>query len=198
MRAVPGVDAPRPVPDPIRAAVAATLMRLGRQRFTLSAVADDASVSRSTLYNWYGDKQTAVDDAFDYLAEQFVAMFAVAVQAETTLAGQLGRAAVSISEHRRWADPLSLHTTDLLDLILDERGDELMAQSTAFWSPLIAAAAQRGELPRTVDVDAAAEWIIRALLGIELLPPMHLDLTDPDAVSNYFSTHILGGIHGQT
>lgn len=184
----------RRAPEPVRAAVAATLLRLGRQRFSLSAAAQDGSVSRSTLYNWFGDKQSAVDAAFDYLAEQFVAMFAVAVQTEDTLAGQLGQAAVAISEHRRWADPLSLHTTDLIDLILDERGDDLMRQSVAFWAPLIRSAAQRGEVTGGIDADAAAESILRALFSIELLPPIHVDLTNPDAVRTYFSTYILGGI----
>ena len=56
----------RRVPEPVRAAVAATLLRLGRQRFSLSAAAQDGSVSRSTLYNWFGDKQSAVDAAFDH------------------------------------------------------------------------------------------------------------------------------------
>ncbi|RUP39169.1 MAG: TetR/AcrR family transcriptional regulator, partial [Gordonia sp. (in: high G+C Gram-positive bacteria)] len=27
-----------------------------------------------------------------------------------------------------------------------------------------------------------------------LLPPIHVDLTNPDAVRTYFSTYILGGI----
>ena len=104
----------------------------GRQRFSLSAAAQDGSVSRSTLYNWFGDKQSAVDAAFDYLAEQFVAMFAVAVQTEDTLAGQPGQAAVAISEHRRWPTPVVAHHRPI-DLILDERGDDPMRQSVAFW-----------------------------------------------------------------
>ena len=53
---------------------------------------------------------------------------------------------------------------------------------------------QRGEVTGGIDADAAAEWILRALFSIELLPPIHVDLTNPDAVRTYFSTYILGGI----
>jgi len=184
----------RTAPEHIRAAVATTLVRLGMQRFSLSAAAEQAAVSRSTLYNWFGDKQTAIEAAFDYLAEQFISLFAVAVQTESTLAGQVGQAAAAVSEHRSWADPLALHTTDLLDMILDERGDDLMRRAVAFWSPFIEDAQRRKEIGRTVDVDEAAEWIIRALISIELLPPMRVDLKNPSAVRKYFSAYIMGGI----
>ncbi|NMK78178.1 TetR/AcrR family transcriptional regulator, partial [Staphylococcus capitis] len=39
------------VPEPIVAAVAQTLVRSGIQRFSLSAAADEAGVSRGTIYN---------------------------------------------------------------------------------------------------------------------------------------------------
>ncbi|WP_026303671.1 TetR/AcrR family transcriptional regulator [Jongsikchunia kroppenstedtii] len=184
----------RAAPEPIRAAVAMTLVRLGMQRFSLSAAAEQAAVSRSTLYNWFGDKQTAIEAAFDYLAEQFISLFAVAVQTEDTLAGQVGQAAAAVSEHRSWADPLALHTTDLLDMILDERGDDLMHRAIEFWRPLIEDAQRRKEVRETLDIDETAEWIIRALISIELLPPMRVDLKNPDAVRNYFGTYIMGGI----
>lgn len=184
----------RIAPEPIRAAVAMTLVRLGMQRFSLSAAAEQAAVSRSTLYNWFGDKQTAIEAAFDYLAEQFISLFAVAVRTEDTLAGQVGQAAAAVSEHRSWADPLALHTTDLLDMILDERGDDLMRRAIEFWRPLIEDAQGRKEIREDLDVDHTAEWIIRALISIELLPPMRVDLKDPEAVRKYFSTYIMGGI----
>lgn len=184
----------RIAPEPIRAAVAMTLVRLGMQRFSLSAAAEQAAVSRSTLYNWFGDKQTAIEAAFDYLAEQFISLFAVAVRTEDTLAGQVGQAAAAVSEHRSWADPLALHTTDLLDMILDERGDDLMRRAIEFWRPLIEDAQRRKEVREDLDVDHTAEWIIRALISIELLPPMRVDLKDPEAVRNYFSAYIMGGI----
>lgn len=184
----------RIAPEPIRAAVAMTLVRLGMQRFSLSAAAEQAAVSRSTLYNWFGDKQTAVEAAFDYLAEQFISLFAVAVRTEDTLAGQVGQAAAAVSEHRSWADPLALHTTDLLDMILDERGDDLMRRAIEFWRPLIEDAQSRKEIRGDLDVDHTAEWIIRALISIELLPPMRVDLKDPEAVRQYFSAYIMGGI----
>lgn len=47
----------RRVPEPIVAAVAQTLVRSGIQRFSLSAAADEAGVSRGTIYNWFGGKK---------------------------------------------------------------------------------------------------------------------------------------------
>lgn len=182
------------IPEPIVAAVAMTLVRSGMQRFNLSAAAEQAGVSRSTLYNWFGGKQAAIDTAFGYLADAFIEFFAAAVSAEGTLADQVAAAAAGICEHRRWTDQLALHTTDLLDLILDERGEDLMERSVAFWTPLIREAQQREEIPARVVPGEAAEWIIRTLMSIEILPPIVIDLSDPEAVRRYFANYITHGL----
>ncbi|OHT70858.1 TetR/AcrR family transcriptional regulator [Mycobacteroides chelonae] len=188
-------DSPREdIPEPIVTAVAMTLVRSGMQRFNLSAAAEQAGVSRSTLYNWFGGKQAAIDTAFGYLADAFIDFFAAAVGAETTLVDQVAAAASGICEHRRWTDHLALHTTDLLDLILDERGEDLMARSVAFWTPRIREAQERKEIPGRIVPEEAAEWIIRTLMSIEVLPPIVIDLSDPAAVRRYFADYITHGL----
>lgn len=184
------------VPEPLVAAVAQALMRSGTQRFSLSAAADEAKVSRGTIYNWFGGKKEAIDIAMGFLAGAFVDLFAEAVGTKTTLADQVGEAAVRIGDHRAWSDRLdpSLHTTNVLQLILDEHGHELIRRSIDFWAPLVEAARQRGEVAGDLDAEEAAEWIIRALMSIEVLPSIVVDLREPAAVRDYFARFILGGL----
>ncbi|SIC52826.1 TetR family transcriptional regulator [Mycobacteroides abscessus subsp. abscessus] len=184
------------VPEPIVAAVAQTLVRSGIQRFSLSAAADEAGVSRGTIYNWFGGKKEAVDVAVGFIAGAFIELFAGAVSAKTTLTDQVGEAAVRISDHRAWSDRLdpTLHVSNVLELVLEECGDDLMRRSVEFWVPQVEAAKHRGEIGGDVDATEAAEWIMRTLMSIEVLPAISVDLTDPNRVRRYFSRFILRGL----
>ncbi|SKT71935.1 TetR/AcrR family transcriptional regulator [Mycobacteroides abscessus] len=184
------------MPEPIVAAVAQTLVRSGIQRFSLSAAADEAGVSRGTIYNWFGGKKEAIDVAVGFIAGAFIELFAGAVSAKTTLTDQVGEAAVRISDHRAWSDRLdpTLHVSNVLELVLEECGDDLMRRSVEFWVPQVEAAKHRGEIGGDVDATEAAEWIMRTLMSIEVLPAISMDLKDPNRVRGYFSRFILRGL----
>lgn len=184
------------VPEPIVAAVAQTLMRLGLRRFSLSAAADQARVSRGTMYNWFGSKQDAIDVGVQYMASAFIELLGGAVGEQDSLRDEIGLAAAAMSEHRRWSDQLdpTLHTSGLLELVFEVCGDDLMRRSVAFWVPRIDAAKARGEVDPTLASEAAADWIIRGLMSIEVLPMSAVDLAAPELVRAHFSRLIMGGL----
>jgi AcrR family transcriptional regulator len=178
------------------AAVAQTVMRLGLQRFSLSAAADQARVSRGTMYNWFGGKQDAIDVGVRYMASAFIELLGGAVGEQESLRDEIGQAAAAMSEHRRWSDQLdpTLHTSGMLELVFDVCGDDLMRRSVEFWKPRIEAAKARGEVAADVPTEAAADWIIRGLMSIEVLPASVVDLSEPAAVRAHFSRFIMGGL----
>jgi len=179
------------------AAATDTLRHLGPRRFSLTAVAEAAGVSRGTVHNVLGTRDDAIATALNHLAAAFTETMAVEVNKETTLAGQVAAAAVLISAHRRHSDstPRGLNQSVLV-LLLEHGGDELMRRSIDLWKPLVKVAQRNGEVDTTVDPARASEWIIRILFSFELLPPIAVNLDNPRAVARFLRDHIVAGLSG--
>jgi AcrR family transcriptional regulator len=174
-----------------------TLRHLGPRRFSLTAVAEAAGVSRGTVHNALGTRENAIAIALNRLAEAFIETMATAVGKEATLAEQVAAAAVLICGHRQGSrsTPRGLNQS-LLILLLEQGGDELMRRSVELWKPLIKAAQSTGEVNDSVDRTRASEWIIRLLFSFELLPPIGVNLGNPRAVRRFVSDHIVAGLTG--
>lgn len=189
-------DAKR-VPSALLTAATDTLRHLGPRRFSLTAVAEAAGVSRGTVHNTLGTREDAIATALNHLAEGFTETMASEVDKETTLAGQVAAAAVLISAHRRQSDstPRGLNQSVLV-LLLEHGGDELMRHSIELWKPLVKAAQRTGEVAAGIDAARASEWIIRMLFSFELLPPIAVNLDNPRAVRRFVNDHIVAGLKG--
>lgn len=174
-----------------------TLRQFGARRFSLTAVAEAAGVSRGTVHNAFGTRDDAIATALDHLAAAFTETMSAAVRSEATLAEQVAAAAVLISSHRQRADstPRAIKQSVLI-LLLEHSGDDLIRRSTGLWKPLVKAAQSRGEVPPTVDAARASEWIVRLLFSFELLPPIGVNIENPRAVRRFVSDHIVAGLTG--
>lgn len=174
-----------------------TLRHLGPRRFSLTAVAEAAGVSRGTVHNVFGTRDDAIAAALDHLSAAFIETMAVEVNQLDTLAEQVAAAAVLISAHRRRsaAEPRAINQSVLV-LLLEHGGDELMRRSVELWTPLVRAAQRRGEVGNTLDAGRAGEWIVRMLFSFELLPPMRVNLDSPRAVRRFVCDHIIAGLTG--
>lgn len=186
----------REVSPALLAATAQTLQQVGPRRFSLTQVAEIASVSRGTVHNVFGNRDNAIKAALDHLAALFVETMAAEIENEKCLADQVAAAAVMICAHRRQDDLLDLSGVNksIVVLLLTNIGDDLIEQSAQLWRPRVQAAQQTGEVDSTVDPERASEWIIRLLLSFELLPPIGVDLGEPLAVRRFVSGHIINGL----
>ena len=50
------------------------------------------------------------------------------------------------------------------------------------------------QIGKDVEATEGAEWIMRTLMSIEVLPAISVDLKDPAVVRDYFSRFILRGL----
>lgn len=177
-------------------ATATTLRTLGARHFSLTAVAENAGVSRGTVHNAFGTRDHAIELALQYLVEQFIDTMSETVRSRDTLAEQVAEVAVLVCAHRRRADAIRSRsdTGSILVLLLSTMGDDLMRGSLALWTPLVEAARQRGEVGAGVDPKQAAEWIVRVLFSFELLPPVGVNLDHPRSVRRFVNAHIVSGL----
>jgi AcrR family transcriptional regulator len=179
-------------------ATAETLRRLGPRRFSLTAVADAAGVSRGTVHNALGSRDNAIRVALDHLAAAFVDTMAVEVARHQTLADQVAAAAVLICAHRQRSDHATAINESMLVLLLRTIGDDLMRRSIDLWQPLVKTAQQQGEVAAHLDPGRASEWLVRMLMSFELLPPMRVNLDNPRAVRRFVTDHIVDGLRSPT
>ncbi|MFC4604170.1 TetR/AcrR family transcriptional regulator [Rhodococcus kronopolitis] len=159
-------------PHSLVQSAAACLRRNGVRGFRLSEVAATAGVSRGTVYNTFGNKQTAIDAGLDHLCTGFIDGLAAAVRPRETLRGQIGEAAALIYDHASTPRDLAptLRTDSIIATLLEHYGDQLCRTWATFWSVLVTEAQHRGEVDPGLDPMHAGDWIVRVLLSLEILP----------------------------
>lgn len=187
-----------PVSPALLDATCDTLRRLGPQRFSLTAVADAAGVSRGTVHNALGSRDRAIKIALDHLAALFVDAMADEVDRAPTLAQQVAAAGALVCAHRQQSDRVTARgiNESILVLLLRNSGDDLAQRAVQMWRPLVKDAQSSGEVAASVDPTRAAEWIVRILFSLELLPPMGVNLDSPRAVRRFLTDHVVNGLTG--
>jgi AcrR family transcriptional regulator len=181
--------------DRILTAAAECVRRYGLRRVSMGDVARAAGVSRGSVYNHFHDRDALVGAVLEHAADRFVTGSEAWVRRRRTLAGQVGEAAAFIRSHRD--DPLLTITAgeeSLLASLLTARIDGLVERWVEFWQPYLADAERRGEVRRGLDRRAAAEWIVRIMLSLVVMPSTVVDLDDADAVRAYVQEYVVRGL----
>jgi AcrR family transcriptional regulator len=199
MRTEPG-PLTRTVSPALLAATTDTLRRMGPRRFSLTAVAEAAGVSRGTVHNAFGSRDHAIKIALDHLASAFIDAMATEIDEAETLAEKVSAAAVLICAHRQNSDSFAPDSINegIVVLLLRNTGDNLMRRAIELWKPLVRAAQHTGEVGADVDAARASEWIVRILLSFELLPPIGVNLDSPRSVKRFVGDHVIAGLTGRT
>lgn len=174
----------------------ACVRQFGLRRWSMHDAAAAGGVSRGSVYRYFADRESLVDAVLERTAERFVAESARVVRRRRTLATQVGEAAVFITTHRR-DDTLTLalpNDDNLLATLLTARAERLVERWVEFWLPLLTEASTRGEVRKGLDHRRAAEWIVRMLLSLALMPSVVVDLDDPEQVRDFVHDHIVHGL----
>jgi AcrR family transcriptional regulator len=189
-------DQPLGVRERLISATEACLARNGIRRTTVVQIANEAGVSRAWLYRHFPDKASLVVAALVRTDEQFWADAESRVSAVTGIAAQVG-AAVTLSLQRRpGALLLRLRSeeSDAFAAIVGRGLRELVPGMARFWHPYLEAARASGDVRADLDVERAAEWIIRIVVSLVTIPGEAVNVHDPAGVVAFLEEFLTPGL----
>ncbi|MRH86746.1 TetR family transcriptional regulator [Nocardia sp. SYP-A9097] len=183
-------------PRELVAGAAECVQRFGVRGFRLTDVAKAAGVSRGTVYNCFGDKETALNAGLAFICDAFIEGLATVVVPKTTLREQVCAAVSLIYEHMNtpqvFAPPL--RTESVIAILLEHYGENLVYRWAGFWSPLVSAAQERGEVDGGMNPMHAGDWIVRVLLSLEILPSVVLGFDNADDMARHTADLLINGL----
>jgi len=189
----------RATPERLLDAAESCLRRLGVQRASMADVAAEAGMSRGSVYFHFPDRDALVRAVLARAAERFVRSSEAAVRSRRTLATQVAEAAAFIRQHLHDDTPRTAgaHDDALVATLLTANLGGTVASWIGFWQPFLAQAASRGEIRDDLDHREAAEWIVRIMLSVAVMPSAVIDLDDPRAVRAFVARYIVQGLAGR-
>lgn len=172
------------------------LERFGLRRASMADIAAQAGLSRGALYLHFADRQSLIDAVLERAAIRFVDSAEAEVRHQPTLAAQAGAAAAFIRRNLGGQlDTLRLpaEQESLVAVLLTAASGRLVDRWIEFWQPLLAEAAERGELRPDLDRRGAAEWIVRLMLSFAVLGPVTF-CDEPAEVHRYVAGLVVAGL----
>jgi AcrR family transcriptional regulator len=179
--------------DRILDAAESCLRRDGIRRTTAAGVAAEAGVSRAWLYRHFPDKATLLsaalirrDQAFWVDAQQRVDAadgFAARVVAAVVLAraAPLGPLATELRE----SEP------EAFGAVIGTFVDDIVPGLSWFWRAQLEAGVATGELRAGLDVQGAAEWVMRIVVSLVSVPGQAVDIDDAGSISDYLEAFLM-------
>ncbi|MCV7377492.1 TetR family transcriptional regulator [Mycobacterium alsense] len=165
----------------------------GLQKATIVDIARRAGVSRSTIYEYFGDKAAIVEACAEHASERFYREMTKAMDRGSSLEDKLSRAAVFVTQARRVISSEKYFDEDAVSLLLTKDAALLLRECVDFFAPYLSAARLTGEVRKDLDVEAAGEWFARILFSLFSTPSSTLDLDDPEVVAEWVRAHVVRG-----
>lgn len=182
--------------DRIVAAATDCIRRWGIRRVSMNDVAQQAGVSRRTVYLHFEDREALVLAVLTRVSELTVAAVRPLVAARPTLAEQVAEAAVHV--HALGPSDLQLglgfrpgESEDATLLLA--HSERVMSAWHGFWRPFVEDARDRGEVRADLDVDKAVEWLMRAIISLVTVPARTFDADEPEEVRAFVAGFITRG-----
>lgn len=178
--------------DRILDAAEACLRRDGIRRTTMAGVAAEAGLSRAYVHRLFRDKSTLVSAALVRRDEEFWQDAHERVSRAGDVAGMVAEAV--LLSRRSPLGPLALELAesepDAYASVMGTFVNDIVPGLSDFWVAELTAAQQRGAVRDSVDVEDAAEWVIRILVSLVGTPGRRLDADDPAALHAHLSTFL--------
>jgi AcrR family transcriptional regulator len=168
----------------------------GLRKTSVVDIAHSAGVSRSTIYEYFPDKRAIVDAASEHASQSFYRGMARAMAAADSLEDKFASAAAAVTRARRFIAPERLSDPAEVNTLLNRNAAALLGECGQFLAPYLAAAKRTGEVRRSLDVDAAAEWFARMLFSLFMTPSAKIDPNDAAAVTAFVREHVVRGFAG--
>lgn len=170
----------------------------GLRKTTMVDITRMAGVSRSTTYEYFGDKAAIVEATAEHASQLFYREIARGMHRGNTLEEKLGQAAAVVTRIRQFLEPEKFFDTDEVSLLLTKNAATLLRECSDFLAPYLISAKVTGEVRKDLDVEAAAEWFARMLFSLFTTPSSRLDMNDPKVVEAFVREHVVHGFTGQS
>lgn len=169
------------------------LGRQGVQRTTLDQIAQEAGVSRATVYRTFpGGKDAVLAAVAETEAARFFSALAVAMgeahDLEGVLVAGMVTAARRLSDHAALAYLVEHEPGVVLPLLAFDGLDRLLEAAVGFCAPFF------GRWLAPDQAARAAEWAVRIVVSYLASPGEGADLTDPDDARHLVGTFVIPGI----
>src|SRR5262249_42774679 len=145
---------------------------------------------------YFPDKPSLIASVVARSSERNLAACETLVARQDTLAKQVAEVAVWLRAKAVRDLFFRLGETEpgALAIMLTTASGPLVQKWGGFWRPYVSAARAAGEVRRSVNVDHAAEWITRVLLGLVLGDAVTFDADDPRQLRKYIRDFIVAGM----
>ena len=174
-------------------AAQACFRQFGLRKTTIVDIGRTAGLSRATIYLYFKDKAAIIEAHAESVSQRFYREMAKAMLRGTSLEDKLSRAAVFVSQARRFLEPEKYFDEDEVSMLLSKDA-ELLRECVDFIAPYLTAAKLTGEVRKDLNVQAAGEWFARILFSLFSTPSSTLDMDDPKVVHAFVSDHLVRGL----
>ena len=129
----------------------------GLQKATIVDIAKAASVSRSTIYEYFSDKAEIIEACAEHASERFYREMSAAMDRGGSLEEKLSQAAVFVTRARNAIASEKYFDEDAISLLLTKDAAVLLRECVDFFAPYLSAAKLTGEVREDLDVEAAGD-----------------------------------------
>lgn len=173
-------------------AAEACLQRDGIRRTTVAAVAAEAGLSRAYLYRFFGDKATLVSATLIRRDAAFWADAAQRVEGAASIAAMVTEAVLLSRAAPLGSLALQLAETEPLEYaaVMGTYVHEIVPGLSGFWVDQLRRAQARGTIDESVDVELAAEWVIRTVVSLVAIPGRAVDADDRTSLLAFLETFL--------
>ena len=171
----------------------------GLAKTTIVDIARSADVSRSTVYEYFRDKETVVQACAEAVSQRFYRNMAKAIDRHggSALEDRMVRAAVFVVQARQVVEPEVYFDSAEVNLMLTKNAATLLQECAEFLAPYVAAARVTGEVRSDLDIPSATEWFARMLFSLFTTPSPYFDSHDDEAVASFVKDYVVRGFAGR-
>lgn len=183
---------PTDVRDRILDAAEACLRRDGIRRTTVAAVATEAGISRAYVYRFFPDKATLVSATLIRRDEAFWAEADQRVAAQPSLAEMVAEAVLLSRDAPLGPLASRLAEAEPVDYaaVMGTYVHEIVPGLSGFWVDQLRRAVGRGVVDECIDVEVAAEWVIRVVVSLVGIPGRAVDVDDRASLVQLLETYL--------
>ncbi|MDX1873895.1 TetR/AcrR family transcriptional regulator [Mycolicibacterium sp. 120266] len=165
------------------------------RKTTMVDIARAAEVSRSTVYEYFRDKDAVVQACAELASQLFYRNMAKAVDRTggSSLEDRLTAMAVFVTQARRMIEPEIYFDDETVNVMMTKNAAHLLKECADFLAPYFAAARVTGEVRQDLDLRSATEWFARMLFSLFTTPSPHFEIADEPAVAAFARAYAVRG-----